>query len=285
MPPYNVVGLTLIAVHVLAAGLSAPDSWGFLAGAAGGVLYLLVIWLIGGVYLSDMLHMGLAHRALDYRPWFVNAITLLNTGVAIYVNPTTWVDRHRHHHVFSDRPGDPNKLAEDGFWKTLYLCLFPYPCPSNLATDAIFKTWFFRLMSAPPVAGLSQVASFAILWLVVGHWPYALALWLGVRLVGLWVNMIQNYWTHDRRFGTRRYPDDPDNAMNIGEWLPVTATFGACLQNNHHHSPRFLRTSHAPDEYDLGFLTVRALKTLGLVQATDGGARRPEGIPLQEIGL
>jgi stearoyl-CoA desaturase (delta-9 desaturase) len=280
-----VVGLTLIALHVAAAGVAAPPSWGFLAGATGGFVYLLTIWLIGGVYLSDVLHMGLAHRALDYRPWFTRAITLLNTTAAIYVNPTTWVDRHRHHHVFSDRPGDPNKLSEDGFWKTLYLCLFPYPCPSNLATDAIFKTRFFRLMSTPHAAVLSQVGSYAILWLAVGHWLYALALWSGVRLVGLWVNMIQNYWTHDRRFGTRRYPDDSDNAMNISEWLPVMATFSACLQNNHHHAPRFLRTSHAPEEYDFGFLTVRAMKTLGLVKPTDGGARRPDGIPLREIGL
>ena len=26
--------------------------------------------------------------------------------------------------------------------------------------------------------------------------------------------------------------------MNIGDWLPVIGTFSACLQNNHHHSPR-----------------------------------------------
>ena len=27
-----------------------------------------------------------------------------------------------------------------------------------------------------------------------------------------------------------------DNAMNIGDWLPVMATFSACWQNNHHLS-------------------------------------------------
>jgi len=43
---------------------------------------------------------------------------------------------------------------------------------------------------------------------------------VGMRIFALWVNMIQNYWTHTREFGYRRYDDD-DNAMNIGEWLPV----------------------------------------------------------------
>ena len=283
MPIYNVVGYSAIALHLVAAGLAAPPGWGFARGMAGGLLYLLLIWLIGGVYLSDVLHMGIAHRALEYRPWFVKSLALLNNTVAVYVDPTGWVNRHRHHHAFSDRPGDPNKLAEDGFWKTLYLCLAPYACRSNLAPDAILRTPIIRLVSSNYFAVLSHGLSYGLLWLVVGDWRYALVLWVGVRITALWVNMIQNYWTHDRRFGTRRYPDD-DNAMNIGEWLPVTATFGACLQNNHHHFPRFLRNSHDPGEYDWGFMTVRAMKALGLVRATAAGARVPQGIPLREIG-
>jgi fatty-acid desaturase len=97
--------------------------------------------------------------------------------------------------------------------------------------------------------------------------------------------MIQNYWTHDRRFGYRRYHDDHDNAMNIGEWLPVTATFSACLQNNHHHSPHFLRLSHDESEYDFGFTTVKIMKALGLVEATRQGADIPKEIPLKSLNF
>jgi fatty-acid desaturase len=97
--------------------------------------------------------------------------------------------------------------------------------------------------------------------------------------------MVQNYWTHDRRFGTRRYQDEPDNAMNLGEWLPVTASFSASLQNNHHHFPHFMRTSHEEYEYDFGLLTVRAMKAIGLVRATATGAQKPDGILLQEVGF
>ncbi len=109
---------------------------------------------------------------------------------------------------------------------------------------------------------------------------FAAVIWLGFRLFALWINMIQNYWTHDRRFGYRRYHDEHDNAMNIGEWLPVTATFSACLQNNHHHSPGFLRLSHEEWEYDLGFTAVRVMKALGLVRATSKGATLPKDVPL-----
>jgi len=68
--------------------------------------------------------------------------------------------------------------------------------------------------------------------------------------------------------------------MNIGEWLPITATFSACLQNNHHHYPGILRLSHDKSEYDFGFITVKVMKHLGLVKATRTGAELPRDVPL-----
>jgi fatty-acid desaturase len=123
-----------------------------------------------------------------------------------------------------------------------------------------------------------------VLWLILGDWLHTLVLWCGVRLFSIWLNMVQNYWSHERRFGTRRY-DDHDNAMNLGEWLPITATFSASLQNNHHHHPNFLRTSHDESEYDFGFMTVRAMHALGLVKPTPSGLQKPEGLPLQQVGI
>jgi fatty-acid desaturase len=110
-------------------------------------------------------------------------------------------------------------------------------------------------------------------------------MWIGMRIFAAWVNMIQNYWTHTRSFGYRRYHDEDDNAMNIGEWLPVTATFSACLQNNHHHYEGLLRLSHDDSEYDFGFLTVKVMKNLGLVKATRKGEELPKDVPLDALGF
>ena len=68
--------------------------------------------------------------------------------------------------------------------------------------------------------------------------------------------------------------------MNIGEWLPVTATFSACLQNNHHHSPGLLRLSHEDSEYDFGFATIKMMRHIGLVKATYKGTEIPADVPL-----
>jgi len=285
MKIYSFIGYAIIALHVLAGGFTAPYNWGFPAGALGAFVYLLCVWFLAGVYLTDVIHMGVAHRALVYRPWFIVFISVFYNTAGIYVNPRTWVNRHRHHHVFSDNRGDPNKLSDDGFWKTMYLCLLPYRCGSNLAHDNIFKNKWMKLISTPAYAVFSQLTSFLLIWVLVDDWAYAAALWIGVRAIALWVNMIQNYWSHDRRFGSRRYPEDTDNAMNLCEWLPVTATFSACLQNNHHHFPSFVRTSHDPDQYDFGLMTVRWLHKLGLVQASRTGNRIPAEVALAGIGI
>ena len=51
MKSYNLTGYSLIAVHVLASGLAAPEHWGFVLGATIGFLYLVFIWFLGGLYL------------------------------------------------------------------------------------------------------------------------------------------------------------------------------------------------------------------------------------------
>jgi fatty-acid desaturase len=283
MRGYNVAGYALVVTYALACMYFAPSAIGPWTGLLIGAAYFVACWFVGGLYLSCVIHMGIAHRALDYKEWFVKAITVVNNTFGVYINPTTWVNRHRLHHKHSDHRGDPNKLASDGFWRTLYLCLMPYECNANMATDDIFNSWSFRFVANPVFAVVSQAFNLWLLWLIVGDLRFAAAMWVMFRVFALWINMIQNYWTHDRRFGYRRYDDERDNAMNIGEWLPVTATFSACLQNNHHHSPGLLRLSHEEWEYDFGFMAVRAMKALGLVRATEKGATLPKDVPLTSL--
>jgi sn-1 stearoyl-lipid 9-desaturase len=279
---YNAVGYACLLLYAAASAFFAPAHLGPWVGLGVGMTYLVVCWFFAGLYLSCVIHMGIAHRALDYQPWFVKSLTLVNNAFGVYIDPITWVNRHRLHHHYADKPGDPNKLAADGFWKTLWLCNFPYQTNTNLANDAILKTWPMRLAANNVFFVVTQTLNFALLWWLTGGVLYAAILWVGTRLFAVWVNMVQNYWTHDKRWGYRRYEDD-DNAMNIGDWLPVMATFSACLQNNHHHSPQFLRLSHEDTEFDFGFMTVKVMKAMGLVRATNYGSKLPADVPLQTL--
>lgn len=283
MKIYSATGYLIIFCYAVACIYSAPPHLGPWKGLLIGAVYFIFCWFLGGLYLADVLHLGIAHRALDYKEWFVKAVTIVNNIFAIYVNPVTWVNRHRLHHKNSDHDGDPNKVSGDGFWRTFSLCVLPYRCQENLATDDILKSRTFRVVGSRVFAVVAQIAAFFLFWKLVGSLRFVLVMWLGVRIFGWWVNMIQNYWTHTRKFGYRRYDDKRDNAMNIGEWLPVTATFSACLQNNHHHYQTLLRLSHAQSEYDFGFQTVKVLKRFGLVKATPNGLIIPKDVPLAAL--
>jgi fatty-acid desaturase len=282
MKIYNAIGYLIILLYALACMYSAPAHLGPWAGLLIGAVYFIFCWFLAGLYLADILHLGIAHRSLDYKEWFMKAVTVVNNTFGIYVEPVSWVNRHRLHHKNADHDGDPNKLSSDGFWRTAYLCLLPYQCIENVAGDEILKSRPFRIVGNPMFAILAQALSFFLLWKLVGSLKFTLVMWFGMRIFAWWVNMIQNYWTHTRDFGYRRYDDD-DNAMNIGEWLPVTATFSACLQNNHHHYPGILRLSHDKSEYDFGFLTVKVMKSLGLVKASPTGAVLPKDVPLSAL--
>ena len=283
MKIYNFAGYSIILLYLLACIYSAPADLGLWKAGLFAAAYFILCWFFGGLYLADVLHLGIAHRSLDYREWFMKAVTLVNNSLFIYVDPIAWVNRHRLHHKHSDHAGDPNKLSADGFWRTMYLCMLPYKCQEELAGDRILKSRTFRMAANPAFAIAVQGLSFALLWKLSGDLRFTLVMWVGVRIFALWVNMIQNYWTHTRAFGYRRYEDEEDNAMNIGEWLPVTATFSACLQNNHHHYEGLLRLSHDDSEYDFGFLTVKAMKFLGLVKATTTGGQIPKDVPLAAL--
>jgi stearoyl-CoA desaturase (delta-9 desaturase) len=282
MKIYNAIGYLIILLYALACMYSSPAHLGPWAGLLIGAVYFIFCWFLAGLYLADILHLGIAHRSLDYKEWFMKAVTVVNNTFGIYVEPVSWVNRHRLHHKNADHDGDPNKLSSDGFWRTAYLCLLPYQCIENVAGDEILKSRPFRIVGNPMFAILAQALSFFLLWKLVGSLKFTLVMWFGMRIFAWWVNMIQNYWTHTRDFGYRRYDDD-DNAMNIGEWLPVTATFSACLQNNHHHYPGILRLSHDKSEYDFGFLTVKLMKSLGLVKASPTGAVLPKDVPLSAL--
>jgi fatty-acid desaturase len=118
---------------------------------------------------------------------------------------------------------------------------------------------------------VSQVFNFWRLYWLLGALRCAATMWVGMCAFSLWVNLIQNYWTHDRRFDACRYDDSHNNTMNIADWPSVTASASACLQNNHHYAPWFLRLSDEDWECDFGFAAVKAMKALGLVRATRSG--------------
>ena len=182
MKIYNVAGYLIILAYLLACMYSAPAHLGSWMGVSIGAAYLIFCWFMGGLYLADVLHLGIAHRSLDYKEWFMKTVTVVNNTFAIYVDPIAWVNRHRLHHKNSDHEGDPNKISGDGFWRTMYRCMMPYECNENLAGDQILKSRTFRIAKNPIFGILAQAFSFSLLWKLVGSLKFTLVMWVGVML-------------------------------------------------------------------------------------------------------
>ena len=72
---YNIIGYFIITLYGLACVFFAPETIGPLGALAIGAVYIIVFWFLAGVYLADILHLGIAHRSLNFKPWFAKAVT------------------------------------------------------------------------------------------------------------------------------------------------------------------------------------------------------------------
>jgi hypothetical protein len=83
MRGYNVAGVSIIVLYAIACAAAAPAHLGPWAGLAIGGAYFLGAWFLAGLYLSDLIHLGIAHRSLDYAPWFMKTVTVVNNTIGI----------------------------------------------------------------------------------------------------------------------------------------------------------------------------------------------------------
>jgi len=82
MKIYSLTGYLVIFFYLLACMYSAPTQLRPWTGILMGGAYLIFCWFMGGLYLADVLHLGIAHRSLDYKEWFIKAVTVVNNTFA-----------------------------------------------------------------------------------------------------------------------------------------------------------------------------------------------------------
>ena len=228
------------------------------------IILVLVMTHMTIVSVTVYLHRHQTHLALELSPWISHPMRFwlwMTTGMVT----KEWVAIHRKHHQACETETDPHSPQVYGFWTVLLGGAFLYAQATNnremieqygrgTPDDWMernvytkYNKWGFLLLLVIEVALFHGWG--LVMWLVQMAWvPFHAA---GV------VNGVGHWWGY-------RNTDTKDRSHNIIPWDFWIG--GECLHNNHHANPAGAKLSHKWWEFDIGWMYIRVLETLGLVR-------------------
>ena len=229
----------------------------------GYVLAALALTHITIAAVTIFLHRHQAHRALDLHPvvsHFFRFWLWLTTGMVT----KEWAAIHRKHHAKCETSEDPHSPKTYGINRVLWLGVLLYVKESfNKDTLERFghgtpDDWIERnLYSRSAIYGVSFLL--ALNMLIFGVVPGALIWLTQIAWIPFWAAGVINGVGHF--FGYRNH-GSTDASTNIVPWGILIG--GEELHNNHHAFASSARLSYKWYEFDIGWMYIRILESLGL---------------------
>lgn len=244
-------------LNFLSNGFSGASAWEVLA-------YTLIVTHITIASVTIFLHRCQAHRALDLHgipSHFFRFWLWLTTGMVT----KEWAAIHRKHHAKCETEEDPHSPVTRGIKKVLLEGSELYRAESkNRETMEKYghgtpDDWIERNLYTKyswQGVGLMLIIN-VLLFGVIGLTVWAVQmLWIPICAAGI-INGIGHYW------GYRNY-DCVDASTNI---FPFGILIGGEeLHNNHHTFGTSAKLSSKWYEFDIGWVYIRILETLGLAK-------------------
>jgi stearoyl-CoA desaturase (delta-9 desaturase) len=241
----------------LSNGLSGATGWQI-------VIYTLIVTHVTIAAVTIYLHRCQAHRALDLHAipsHFFRFWLWMTTGMVT----REWAAIHRKHHAKCETEEDPHSPVTRGIKKVLLEGSELYRTEAkNRETIEKYghgtpNDWIERnLYSKYSALGVSLMLIINVmLFGVIGVSVWAVQmLWIPITAAGI-INGIGHYW------GYRNF-DCNDAATNI---IPFGILIGGEeLHNNHHTFGTSAKLSSKWYEFDIGWMYIRILETLGLAK-------------------
>jgi len=229
----------------------------------GGILAVLVLTHVTIASVTIYLHRCQAHRALELHPIVSHFFRLwlwLTTGMVT----KEWAAIHRKHHAKVETPDDPHSPQVHGINRVLWLGVFLYVKESfNKETMERYghgtpDDWIERNVYTPnSVWGLWLMGAINIA--LFGLVPGMLILLTQIIWIPFWAAGVINGIGHF--FGYRSY-DVEDASTNIVPWGILIG--GEELHNNHHAFAASAKLSSKWYEFDIGWMYICILESLGL---------------------
>lgn len=217
------------------------------------------------------LHRSRSHRSIIFHPVLCHAFRTWIWLNHFGVTAKTWVAVHRKHHSKSDTTEDPHSPVIHGLWTVLSKGVLLY---RKAARDAeLIKTYGVGITEDWMDAHLytkhrwrGPLVFLALEMLLFGVQNGGL-LWLfQVSISPIWAAGFINGMFHSVGY---RNANTKDQSRNF---FPIGIIFcGAELHNNHHANPASAKLSVRWWEFDAGWLVIRTLSVLHLVEIRAGG--------------
>jgi len=226
------------------------------------VLFTLAATHVTIAAVTIFLHRSQAHRALELHAipaHFFRFWLWLTTGMVT----KEWVAIHRKHHAKCETADDPHSPVTRGidtvFWKgsELYraeaknletLSKYGHNTPDDWIERHLYTRYSWQGV------GLMLIINLALFGAIgAAVWAVQMA-WIPVTAAGI-INGFGHYW------GYRNF-EAVDASTNISPWGVIIG--GEELHNNHHTYPTSAKLSVKPYEFDIGWLYIRILESLGL---------------------
>ena len=229
----------------------------------GDIIACLILVQITIAGVTIFLHRCQAHRALDLHPivsHFFRFWLWMTTGMIT----KEWAAIHRKHHAKCETEEDPHSPRIHGINKILFTGVVLYVRESH-KKDVMEKyghstptDWMERNVYTPMNKwGIMLLAALDI-WLF-GLVPGALIYGIQLGWIPFWAAGVINGVGH--YFGYRNFQTD-DDSTNIVPWAVWIG--GEELHNNHHAYPTSAKFSLRWYEFDLGWMYVKILESMGL---------------------
>jgi stearoyl-CoA desaturase (delta-9 desaturase) len=222
----------------------------------------LVLTHITIAAVTIFLHRAQAHRALELGPLpshFFRFWLWLTTGMVT----KEFVAIHRKHHAKCETEEDPHSPQTRGIKALLLTGVELYRAEAkvpetlskyghNTPDDWIERNLYTRFSWQG--VGLMLIIDL-VLFGAIGATIWAVQmLWIPVMATGI-INGIGHWW------GYRNF-ESPDASANVSPWGILIG--GEELHNNHHTYATSAKFSVKPYEFDVGWLYIRILETLGM---------------------
>jgi stearoyl-CoA desaturase (delta-9 desaturase) len=244
-------------LSLAAHGLFPLPWWGYVA-------ITLILTHVTIAAVTIFLHRCQAHRGLDLHPavsHFFRFWLWLTTGMVT----KEWVSIHRKHHAKVETADDPHspqtrgietlllrgaELYRDEAKNTETLAKYGHGTPNDWLERNLYTRFSWQGVGVMLVIDLALFGPIgATIWAVQ-------MLWIPVTAAGI-INGIGHYWGY-RNFACN------DASANIVPWGIIIG--GEELHNNHHTYATSAKLSNKWYEFDIGWMYIRILETLGLAR-------------------